>query len=707
MIFLMILIFIIFSLFSFFVFKKRKHLKKEGLCIILSFIIFAIGLEASFFNVNFYNSFNNEEISLNNFLSNCEVNNSYVITRDNRTLFFSEINEEINNIHIKLTESSAQSTDFTISFSDEANYLAFGNPARTIYKNVTKSHYINIHPSGKVSGLGIEFDLDENEVLVLEGISLNVNRPFNFSIFRIFLIFTILCLLYIFSPKSEYHKKKFSENLSEYSYLATILICFECLVIVALALANPTFIGLTIEDSDLRTAPLKMANHNMYDELAKAFLNGKVYIDKDDVPDSLKNLSNPYDTVLRAYTASESGDNYPWDVAYFNGHYYVYFGIVPLLLMYLPFRAITDAPFPTVFGIIIFAVLFTVGVYKLITLIAEKKFKNISISNLLLIIFTVINSCGLIFLVKRPDFYSIPIITGLTFTVFGIYNWLKGLCNEKHRISNFLTGSLFMALVAGCRPQLLLMSFLAVPFFFKRYFITNDITKKQKMKELIVLSLPYIFIASGLMYYNLIRFGSPFDFGSNYQLTTNDVTKRGMNAGRVGLGLFTYLFQPPSFSATFPFIRAVSVETNYAGKTIFENCFGGLIASTPFLWFIFLINKSKEKLKSVGLFGITSFILLCGMVIVFFDTQAGGLLQRYISDFGFLFCFASAFIIMSLLSNTKTENEKSLLNSLIFSSAVLSIFYTITLAFSVSDVTIDTQNPLLFGCLSQIVQFWL
>lgn len=44
--------------------------------------------------------------------------------------------------------------------------------------------------------------------------------------------------------------------------------------------------------------------------------------------------------------------------------------------------------------------------------------------------------------------------------------------------------------------------------------------------------LPYIIVAAGVMYYNAARFGSPFDFGANYNLTFNDMTLRGFRIDR-------------------------------------------------------------------------------------------------------------------------------------------------------------------------------
>ena len=65
------------------------------------------------------------------------------------------------------------------------------------------------------------------------------------------------------------------------------------------------------------------------------------------------------------------------------------------------------------------------------------------------------------------------------------------------------------------------------------------------MVELVLFALPFVLVAAGLMWYNAARFGSPFDFGANYNLTSNDMTKRGFNPGRIGPALFYYLLALP------------------------------------------------------------------------------------------------------------------------------------------------------------------
>ncbi len=711
-----VLLLLIFSFGACLIYKKskaEKNIEKAFVLALASIVLFSLGLEFSIFNINFYTSRRNEEINLNSKLADYENCEGYYTFFTDETIEIPQINEKINNIHIKLNENNPYVITANILLTDEANQFYYNTPERDIYINVRKSQYININTAGISEKLGLIFESDE-DIVNIDSISINAQRPFELSFLRIFCLVGILCLVYLFKPSSILYKKKLTDSEYSKNTLVTVLLCLECAIIIILASINPTFMGMASKNYNaykwdgkgVDLVGIDYASHNQYDELAQAFLHGKTYIDNDDVPQSLIDMENPYDTAARSKQAEITGDHYRWDVAYFNGHYYVYFGIVPLLLMYLPFRAIFKAPFPSAVGIMGFALIFAIGVFKLLDLICKKKFKNISVGTYLLTALTFVNCCGMTFLVKRPDFYSVPIMTSMAFVIWGIYLWFKGLNADKNRLLNFFTGSLCMALSVGCRPQSVLICAVALPLFSGYFFKEKYVFKKQGIKELITLAIPFVVIASGIMYYNYIRFGSPFDFGSAYNLTTNDVTRRGFSLGRTGLGIFTYLFQSPSFNATFPFIEQVSIETNYIGKTISENCFGGIITSLPLLWFGFALPKAKTILKEKKLFALTITLFLVGLFLVIIDTQAGGLLQRYYSDFGYIFFLGAILVIFSLYEKCENPKLSNALNNLIFISAFLSIFYTIALAFSVSDVTIDTENPTLFGTLRHLVEFW-
>lgn len=72
-------------------------------------------------------------------------------------------------------------------------------------------------------------------------------------------------------------------------------------------------------------------------------------------------------------------------------------------------------------------------------------------------------------------------------------------------------GSLCMALVAGCRPQMELFAVLCLPIFWPQYIRQKRLRSKQGITEAIAFVLPVILVALGLMAYNAARFGSPLD----------------------------------------------------------------------------------------------------------------------------------------------------------------------------------------------------
>lgn len=686
--------------------SSDEGLVKSTIKTIVVIVVFCLGMEISLFNINFYRSRNLEPSDYTSSIADFDKSGTYQIIQNEDIINIENINKEIENIYIKIPKNYRRTVTAQISVTDEANEFLYATPKRTLHPTVEKSLYINFNTIGKSQRISILLSSSSDEIPI-ESIVINAPRPFEFNIVRVAILFCILLLLHIFKPTSPIYKRKLSEDDENSSILATAFITVQCVIFIIIGTLNPAFLGITYTDGSFKTTELMMENHNQYDQLAQAMLEGKVYIDKGDIPEFLKEMENPYDTTARQYAQTLSGDRYRWDVAFFNGHYYVYFGIVPLLIFYLPFRALFDAPFPTAIGVIFVAFIFCIGVFRLLGYFCKKYFTNISTGVYILLSLATTTLGGTMFLVKRPDFYSLPILCSISFIVWGIYFWLSGRDNQKRRNSRFLFGSLCFALAVGCRPQSILMSLVALPLFTIYFFKNKYIFTKEGVKNIIALSIPFIIVGSGIMYYNFIRFGSPFDFGSGYNLTTNDVSKRGFDWGRTGLGLFTYLFQPPRFTARFPYIKHTDINTAYIGKTVFEYCFGGLITSTPLLWSLFCLPKAKNILKEKKLYSLTVVLLIVAIAIVVVNTQAGGLLQRYFSDFGYIFLIAASLIVFAIVNSLKSAESNETAITLLLISIVSGMVYSVCLIFSVADGTIDTQDPTLFGKIMHMVEFWL
>ena len=138
----------------------------------------------------------------------------------------------------------------------------------------------------------------------------------------------------------------------------------------------------------------------------KPFEKGKLYLNEEP-PDTVKNMENPYDTLLRDYLCNESGESYYVDYAYYNGKYYVYFGALPVLLLFLPYYIITGTHLSILGVISVIGIFFVVSIYAFTYIV----FKNgISIRHTSIFYFFIA------YFLLSQDFFIL--LGGLSFTLF-------------------------------------------------------------------------------------------------------------------------------------------------------------------------------------------------------------------------------------------------------------------------------------------------
>ena len=246
---------------------------------------------------------------------------------------------------------------------------------------------------------------------------------------------------------------------------------------------------------------------------------------------------------------------------------------------------------------------------------------------------------------------------------------------------------------------------MAIILFWSAVFKERTLFSKKSIKSTVAICLPYVIIAAGVMWYNYSRFGSPFDFGQNYNLTTNDMTGRGIRFERVGLAFFTYFLQLPNITATFPFIESVRINTNYLGTTITEAMFGGIFATIPLLWILVRLPSISQRLKKSKLFYMVLTLLGISVFIGLFDAQGAGLLQRYVADYAYLAILAAIFVVLFLYENSRGPRQLSL-NSFTAFSLYSSALYCFFLIFAIYGTEIFYHNYTLFANVSQFIQFW-
>ena len=649
-----------------------KRLSKSAAVVL---VISAL-LEVFLFNINYFTTMGYEEVDLGDRLAlTVDRDGDYLLTQFRHEMEFYNLDTEVHNVHLELDpDQPAQLLTFGIQFTDEAHQAYFGTTEYTVgvpdvevSTASVKSQYIHIRASGKVGAMKVSLEDDEARYPVkIVGVSINAPEPFAFSWLRFSAVFLVIFLGYLFRPHSQIYRIGIVEErvFSKRAIIAAVIV--EVYLVSLFLFMGSNLVGVAAKsynygawdgESIVNVYDAAGDNAQQYAMLARSISEGHLYLDVEP-PAWLNALDDPYDKSARDEAQKVHGGDYLFDTAYFQGRYYVYFGVVPVLVFYLPFYLVTGADFPTAIGVLLAMVAFMLGCTALLDRFARYHFRRVSLGLFLLLQIPLVMCSGALYLVKFPTFYSLPIMCGLAFSVWGLYLWMRGRVSE-HPCGWYLAGSLCMALVAGCRPQLLALSLVALPLFWRRYVSQRRLFTREGAREFACLVAPYLVVLAGIGWYNWVRFGSPLNFGANYNLTVHDMPKRGLAIGRIAPALFAFFLQPPCVSGTFPFLMPVPFDTTFMGETVREATYGGIFACLPVLWLLPfarpILDKRVKQRSTHTISGVIVVLLVAGIIVALFDAELAGILQRYTADFSLM--FLAAVVLLAFIANENLDEN--------------------------------------------------
>ena len=694
----------------------------------LALLVAAVLLEVFVFNMNYWETRGNNPIDLASKIDLPKNDKGhFLLTESNSTIDLAGLNKEIHNVRIDFSDAqSAKNLQVKIQFTDAAHQTYFdsteytqGVPIRKIATNCDATEYVKLSTNGLTNNLRIEI-VGENVryPIIVNTVLLNDVYPFKFSTTRFAATWCIVTLIYLFRPRSRVYSITIVDfpRLSKASVV--LFTTVEIILVSAFLFMGSNQVGVATQSynwgswdgvSLVNTFEVGGDNAQQYAYLAQALADGQLHLEVDP-PDWLLNMDNPYDKGARDQLQKETGEPYLWDVAFYQGNYYVYFGVVPALVFYLPFYLIARASFPTAIGVWLCALAFILGCTALLDRFARYHFKRVSLGLYLLLQIPLIFCSGILYLVKHPTFYSLPIMMALALSVWGLYLWMRGRRSNRP-YGCYLVGSLCMALVLGCRPQLVVLSFVAFPLFWRHYISHRHIVTKRGALEFACLIAPYVLVVAGIMWYNAARFGSPFDFGSSYNLTTNDMTKRGWDAGRLLPALFAFFVQTPSTSGTFPYLQPCAFDTTYMGQTIKEVTFGGVFACLPVLWLLALapeaIRMRIAQRSTHTIAGVMGVLIASAIVVALADAELAGILQRYYADFSVMLLLVV--VLVAFIFNERIDQQGQAYGvavKLLPMLVVLSLAYMLCLCFVAESDWYSDVYPWAYQCLVHAFQFW-
>lgn len=551
----------------------------------------------------------------------------------------------------------------------------------------------------------------------------NVRRPLDFSLLRFAAVFALALAGFALRPASVLWRDSYCAYEKKYRpamLAAGLALCAAAFLApfgdrfnagVATGFYNtPDWSGTSRIDFTMHINDWASNASAQYGALAHSLLNGRLDLEKDP-PAAMAALQNPYDTAARQEAAPDA----LWDVAYYNGRYYVYFGIVPCLLFQLPFEALTGVQdLPPSLPMILLAWLYIAAVFGFVRQAVRRWFPDASAAACLLATVGAASGAQLWYLLHRPSVYEYAILCGAVFVLWALWQWLLAantpLQKRGRVLFHLALGSLCMALVAGCRPQMVLFAVLALPILWPRYITEKRLCTRQGAGECAAFLLPVVLVAAGLMWYNAARFGSVFDFGANYNLTSNDMTRRGFAVGRIAPAVVTFLLGIPGVQTVFPYLSATKMQTNYMGLTITELYYGGAFACLPLLWGLGCLPLARRRLgRCRDLRAVFRLTAICTVVLAVLDCQMAGMLYRYQSDWLGPLLLAAALAWLLAERTLQGRGLPVLTKALrtVFPLAVLAgICYNFCVYFA-AEPQLMGQNPALYENVSRLVQFWL
>lgn len=463
----------------------------------------------------------------------------------------------------------------------------------------------------------------------------------------------VLCYLFSINPFSPLHHQPFLTTDSrkvKRENIVTIAIC--ALLVLACTIpmgAAPAYNG-------------EFPQHrNQYELLARSMMNGHIYIEYDDVDPILEQI-NPYDPAQRI----EAGASYHSDNAYYKGHYYMYFGVVPVILLFLPYRFITGQDLTTYHATQIFAAFAIIGIFLLFRQLAKKFFPAMSYV-MLLSLSTAFATISVYFSVGTPALYCTATTSGVCMVVWSFYFFIRAVyltSAEKpwKRVVPATLGSLFGALAFGCRPTAALANLIVIPLFIEylRTELPHSNAAKKRMAlagRICIIAMPYVIVGLLLMLYNYCRFENPFEFGQAYQLTSADQSQYG------------------NFFDNFSTVRTVNgLLYNFIGFTPIIGEFPYVYYNSAFVNFpILLIGfavffesaRKKAKEYKMRLFLTVLFILPVIITVMQIAWAPGnGSAERYRMD---IYCIMAlfTFLVIGFLGETIPEAKKGVWGAVI------------------------------------------
>lgn len=608
-------------------------------------------------------------------------------------LTFENVNMPVGTIRFELEADNSSFKDVWVDITDDTYSAQYRNSiavARIISGN-ERSRSIVCNFSGNVHSIRFRYSAAEGETVTLRSVTLNQPINIYISIVRLLFLFGMyFCVAML--TRSEWAKRSITDNKRSVRACAGVLTA--ALMVTALFLVNLGRYSSsenTIAD-DFRS----QSGNQITQEIVDAFEEGHTYISIVSPDDPLLALENPYDR-------SQRDDVYAhWDHLLFDGKIYSYYGIAPVLVLFLPYHALTGYYFPTQWAVWLFGCIGILFLTKLYLYLMYQFFPRMHTAPVLCGLGMMQMISGAWFCFFKPLFYEIAQMSGFASIMAGAYFLIRANVIGEGKLSlwRLAVSATCLSLGVLSRPTLAVYCMAAMLFLWMglKKQLSQSKAKRDVTKYVLCALLPYVILGGVQMVYNYVRFGSVMDFGIQYSLTINDFTNSQYHSHFVLIGLYNYLIAVPDFKPEFPFFDCTPVETFFPQGYYFVATYSAI----GILWKALPVAAYAKAGKAYRLSENSNkrmYLLMIAAVCaaapfaVMFSIWESGYGARYCVDFAWQILIG-ALIIAFIIYQKCSADVKRHLTALMTGSTVLCFLLTFgqTYTWIINALSIELQS---------------
>jgi len=376
-------------------------------------------------------------------------------------------------------------------------------------------------------------------------------------------------------------------------------------------------------------------------------------------------LADPYDPVANAPYRVH-------DMSLFNGHYYLYFGVTPVVIFFWPIAALTGRYVSESLSVALFCSGAIWTFMGLILVVRRRHFPRASSVVLIASWVCLALATPAILLVEGPQFYQVPISCALFLQALMLAAIYRSVHSSTRALAWIGAAGLLFGLSMGARPNYLLSSVaLLVPV--GAYAFGNGSPHVGRLWALLKGSLaallPVAACGLGLLAFNWARFGSTMEFGMHYALAGERLNGvKFMSPERLLPNLALYLFNFGLWQSYFPFFSQQGIQPY------------GMLRYLPWCWLAaaaFVRQRSGPSRERTRLMVFALALAAASLANLVFLASFFASAYRYSCDFAQAWLVLASIGALALADRCAVPGKGRLAVPVIILAAAISVFFNL------------------------------